>query len=33
MKRVEEWRAEIESGGGKWGMVNDLERLDNIFTK
>jgi hypothetical protein len=33
MKRVEKWRAEIESGGGKWGMVNDLERLDNIFTK
>jgi hypothetical protein len=33
MKRVEQWRAEIESGGGKWGMVNDLERLDNIFTK
>jgi hypothetical protein len=33
MERVEKWRAEIESGGGKWGMINDLERLDNIFAK
>lgn len=33
MKRVELWRDEIESGGGKWRMINDLERLDNIFTK
>ncbi|KPK02802.1 MAG: histidine kinase [Nitrospira bacterium SG8_35_4] len=33
MKRVEKWRAQIESGGGTWGMINDLERLDNIFTQ
>jgi hypothetical protein len=32
MNRVDEWRAEIESGGGTWGIINDLERLDNIFT-
>ena len=32
MARVEDWRAKVENGGGEWGMVNDLERLDNIFT-
>jgi hypothetical protein len=31
MGRVEDWRGKIESGGGEWGVVNDLERLDNIF--
>ena len=31
MRRVEDWRGKIESGGGEWGVVNDLERLDNIF--
>ncbi len=32
MTRVEAWRAKVEKGGGEWGMINDLERLDNIFT-
>jgi len=32
MARVENWRGRVEKGGGEWGMVNDLERLDNIFT-
>ncbi len=32
MARVEDWRAKVEKGGGEWGMINDLERLDNIFT-
>jgi len=32
MARVEDWRGKVEKGGGKWGMINDLERLDNIFT-
>jgi hypothetical protein len=32
MTRVEDWRAKVEKGGGRWGMINDLERLDNIFT-
>ncbi len=32
MTRVEDWRAKVEKGGGEWGMINDLERLDNIFT-
>jgi hypothetical protein len=32
MARLEDWRAKVESGGGQWGMINDLERLDNLFT-
>lgn len=32
MTRLEDWRGKVEKGGGKWGMINDLERLDNIFT-
>ena len=32
MDRVEKWRAEVEKGGGKWRIINDLERLDNIFS-
>ena len=32
MARVEDWRGKVEKGGGDWGMINDLERLDNIFT-
>lgn len=32
MTRVDDWRAKVEKGGGQWGMINDLERLDNIFT-
>lgn len=30
-KRVEDWRARVEAGGGTWRIVNDLERLENIF--
>jgi hypothetical protein len=29
--RVEAWRARVEAGGGTWRVVNDLERLENIF--
>ena len=32
MARVEDWRGKVERGGGEWNMINDLERLDNIFT-
>jgi hypothetical protein len=28
---VEDWRSKVEKGGGEWDMINDLERLDNIF--
>ena len=31
--RVEEWRREVENGGGKWRRINDLENLDHIFAK
>jgi len=31
MERVEEWRAKVEKGTGNWRVINDLERLDNIF--
>ena len=30
-KRVEDWRSRVEAGGGNWRIVNDLERLENIF--
>ncbi len=32
MKRVEQWRQKTEDGNGEWNRINDLERLDNIFT-
>jgi len=31
--RVEQWRGEVEKGGGNWNMINDLENLDHIFSK
>jgi hypothetical protein len=31
LARLEDWRGKVEKGGGDWGMINDLERLDNIF--
>lgn len=30
-KRVADWQARVEAGGGTWRIVNDLERLENIF--
>ncbi len=30
--RVTKWRAEVESGGGSWRIINDLENLDQIFS-
>ena len=33
LARVEDWRVKVESGGGKWAVINDLERLDNIFAR
>ena len=32
MARAENWRVKVENGGGKWRVLNDFERLDNIFT-
>ena len=31
--RVTKWRAEVESGGGSWDIINDLENLDHLFSK
>jgi hypothetical protein len=31
MARVQAWRAKVESGGGHWRMINDLERLDGLL--
>jgi hypothetical protein len=31
MGRLEEWRAQVEKAGGKWRVVNDLDRLDGIL--
>jgi hypothetical protein len=28
MGRLEVWRERVEAGGGQWGVINDLERLD-----
>ena len=33
LARVEQWRSKIESGQGKWRVVNDLERIDGIFSR
>jgi len=30
-KRVEAWQERIEAGGGRWRVINDLERLDAIL--
>ncbi len=33
MQRVENWRKKVEIGNGNWRVINDLERLDNIFAR
>jgi hypothetical protein len=33
LERVEQWRSKVESGKGKWRVVNDLERIDGIFSR
>lgn len=33
IERVASWRSKIEKGGGKWRLINDLERLDHIFAR
>jgi hypothetical protein len=32
LQRVAQWRGKTESGGGAWRVINDLERLDNLFS-
>ncbi len=31
LKRVDHWRERIEEGGGKWVVINDLERLERLL--
>jgi hypothetical protein len=31
MARLEHWKAQVEKGGGRWRVVNDLDRLDGLF--
>ena len=32
-KRLDEWRARVEEGGGTFRVINDLDRLERIFEK
>jgi hypothetical protein len=32
MNRLEDWRQKVEAGGGEWQVINDLERLEPIFS-
>jgi hypothetical protein len=32
MQRVDQWQTITETGGGAWRVINDLERLDHIFS-
>lgn len=29
--RLKNWKKKVESGGGKWVVINDLKRLDPVF--
>lgn len=31
LDRLENWRIRVESGGGEWKVINDLERLESLF--
>ncbi len=31
LSRLEAWRARVEKGGGRWRVVNDLDRLDGLL--
>lgn len=31
MDRLNEWKGRIEDGGGRWDVINDLERLDKLI--
>ena len=31
MTRLETWQSRVESGGGTWRVINDLDRLDHIL--
>ncbi len=31
MTRLEDWQRRVESGGGTWRVVNDLDRLERVL--
>jgi len=31
-KRLDHWQQRVENGGGKWEVLNDLERIDKVVT-
>jgi hypothetical protein len=31
MERLENWKAQVEKSGGRWRVVNDLDRLDGLL--
>lgn len=31
MKRLEEWQRKVESGGGHWRVINDMDRLERVI--
>jgi hypothetical protein len=31
LSRLEAWRARVEKGGGRWRVINDLDRLDGLL--
>jgi len=33
MDRLADWEKKVQSGGGQWRVVNDLARLEGIFSK
>lgn len=33
LDRLEKWRLKVESGGGKWRVINDMARLEKIFDR
>jgi hypothetical protein len=31
LSRLDTWRAKVEKGGGRWRVINDLDRLDGLL--
>jgi hypothetical protein len=31
MQRLEDWKVRVEASGGRWTVINDLDRLDPAF--
>jgi hypothetical protein len=31
MDRLEKWQQRVEEGGGKWSVINDMDRLERIL--